>query len=372
MRRAPAFAPATLLLLLLVLLPSSPLSLLDAGRHGPVGAAAAVPAASARLPDEGHFTFTSLTNGPFVGVVHAVRRTGDATLLYLSVGTTEPDLPARVGGSELLGFGSFWAPDSVQQGLFDARLLDVPGGKAYRPLVLPGGKDCLCTPLQDGVPEFDPARQLVTFELVFPPLPAGVDRVDVDANGRGTLATSVPVREGGPLEPTAGSGSATVMGTGWPAVDLTQVAAVGGTAPFVTDLLASRSDLRRLVRRTTTPRAETIELASGVLFSVDSSRLSPVATARLSQVARDIDDRARGTVTVTGYTDSTGSAAHGLVLSRARAASVVAALRPLVRGSATFRQRGLGEADPVADNQTAEGRALNRRVEIQFAVRGTS
>jgi outer membrane protein OmpA-like peptidoglycan-associated protein len=67
---------------------------------------------------------------------------------------------------------------------------------------------------------------------------------------------------------------------------------------------------------------------------------------------------------VEGHTDSQGTDAHNLDLSQRRAESVRAAL--LARGYDASRVQavGIGEARPVADNNTAEGRANNRRVEI--------
>ena len=76
-------------------------------------------------------------------------------------------------------------------------------------------------------------------------------------------------------------------------------------------------------------------------------------------------------MTVVGYTDSTGSPAHNLTLSRQRAAAVLAALKPVEPAdNVTFQASGRGEADPVATNPTAEGRQENRRVTITYSVKG--
>ena len=72
-----------------------------------------------------------------------------------------------------------------------------------------------------------------------------------------------------------------------------------------------------------------------------------------------------GTIEVDGYTDSVGSAAHGLALSRKRASAVADLLRSELSGlDITVISKGYGEANPVASNATAAGRAKNRRVEI--------
>lgn len=71
-----------------------------------------------------------------------------------------------------------------------------------------------------------------------------------------------------------------------------------------------------------------------------------------------------GTVTVTGHTDSTASDAYNLDLSNRRAAAVASALAPRIPPGLTITAVGKGESEPIADNGTPEGRALNRRVTI--------
>ena len=64
------------------------------------------------------------------------------------------------------------------------------------------------------------------------------------------------------------------------------------------------------------------------------------------------------------YTDSTGDDAYNQALSERRAESVRAALQAKLPGTITLTAEGKGEADPIADNGTDDGRALNRRVTI--------
>jgi len=74
-------------------------------------------------------------------------------------------------------------------------------------------------------------------------------------------------------------------------------------------------------------------------------------------------------LTVTGYTDSTGSDKYNQKLSEKRADSVKAHL--VKKGVAADRivTKGMGKANPVGDNKTKAGRAQNRRVEINAVVR---
>lgn len=118
----------------------------------------------------------------------------------------------------------------------------------------------------------------------------------------------------------------------------------------------------------------TLILDSRVLFAEDRAVVTPAAHARLRRVATQIRDAgATGSVRIAGYTDDQGSAAHGLVLSRQRAAAVRRVLAPLLSSSGvTLTTRGFGEADPRFPNLDKAGspipanRARNRRVEISF------
>jgi outer membrane protein OmpA-like peptidoglycan-associated protein len=104
-----------------------------------------------------------------------------------------------------------------------------------------------------------------------------------------------------------------------------------------------------------------VTLQSDVLFAFDSATLNARARERIGEAAQAIAQRRPRSVVVEGFTDSRGSAAHNLRLSQRRAEAVRRALRGL-----TARAVGRGEADPVASNATANGRSLNRRVEIRL------
>jgi outer membrane protein OmpA-like peptidoglycan-associated protein len=101
-----------------------------------------------------------------------------------------------------------------------------------------------------------------------------------------------------------------------------------------------------------------------VTFETNSSSLDSTFFAVLDSVATVLQEYKSTLVTVAGYTDSTGPAAYNQNLSEKRATTVALYLNS--RGVAKERLAaiGHGEADPVAGNDTAEGRARNRRVEI--------
>lgn len=103
----------------------------------------------------------------------------------------------------------------------------------------------------------------------------------------------------------------------------------------------------------------------GVTFEFDKARLTPNAKIILDGVAGALEKRPDIKVEIGGHTDSKGSDAYNLSLSDKRSKSVKDYL--VSKGIATGRMttRGYGESMPVADNNTDEGRELNRRVELK-------
>lgn len=112
------------------------------------------------------------------------------------------------------------------------------------------------------------------------------------------------------------------------------------------------------------PRGTVITLPGNVLFASGKSMLLPGAQTSLNQVADALKDQPNAAITVEGHTDSTGSAASNMELSRARAEAVASYLTSRGLPKEQVTTQGLGPSRPVADNNTAEGRATNRRVEI--------
>ncbi|CAN5312223.1 hypothetical protein BH10PSE1_BH10PSE1_00060 [soil metagenome] len=120
-----------------------------------------------------------------------------------------------------------------------------------------------------------------------------------------------------------------------------------------------------------TPTSTIVEIAADVLFAFDRAELSPGATQQLSRTAALIQAGGASPVVVRGYTDAKGEDAYNLDLSRRRAQAVVNWLSTTGAIDAPrLTAEGLGEADPVAPNASAdgadnpEGRARNRRVTV--------
>jgi outer membrane protein OmpA-like peptidoglycan-associated protein len=112
------------------------------------------------------------------------------------------------------------------------------------------------------------------------------------------------------------------------------------------------------------PRGTVITLAGGVLFASNKSQLLPGAQNSLNQIAEALKDQDDKRVLIEGHTDSRGSDATNQALSKARAESVGSYLISHGVPAERVTTAGLGPSRPVADNNTAEGRANTRRVEI--------
>ena len=109
-----------------------------------------------------------------------------------------------------------------------------------------------------------------------------------------------------------------------------------------------------------------------VLFATDRAELNANGMATVRKLAEIMTQNPDRTVMVEGFTDSTGSASHNKDLSERRAASVAQALVGLGVSRERVGMRGYGEAFPVAPNNTASNRQLNRRVEIVLSNAGAT
>ena len=107
-------------------------------------------------------------------------------------------------------------------------------------------------------------------------------------------------------------------------------------------------------------------MPGNITFATDSAEISPQFYSTLNAVAIVLNEFPETLIEVTGHTDSTGRAEYNLQLSQRRAQSVAQYL--IAQGVAPNRviARGMGQTMPIAPNDTPEGRAQNRRVEIRI------
>lgn len=145
---------------------------------------------------------------------------------------------------------------------------------------------------------------------------------------------------------------------------------VGGT---VGGVIGNRMDKQAQKIDEALPGAEVERVGEGikltlgensVRFDTNKSTLTPTAKANLDKLVPVFNEYADTDITIFGYTDSTGPEDYNLRLSEQRAQSVKEYLSGKGLSSARFSILGRGIADPVATNETVEGRSQNRRVEF--------
>ncbi|TDB87973.1 OmpA family protein [Actinomadura sp. 7K534] len=225
-------------------------------------------------------------------------------------------------------------------------LLDARNEKMYFPLHEADGSDCLCTRLHRN--SVRPGR-FISVYATFPSPPADVQKVTV------VVPLSVPFQDvpitGDPVEPLKSQ------------VDPTKVSL---KQPRILDVRSLTEGTEQSVDDD--PDDRSVRLSADVLFAVDKADLTPRAEQLLKQVAQQIDASKGTKVTVDGHADNTGNDAINQPLSERRAKAVADRLKSLVtRQGVGYESAGHGSKQPVASNDTAEGRRKNRRVTVTFA-----
>jgi len=145
---------------------------------------------------------------------------------------------------------------------------------------------------------------------------------------------------------------------------------VGGVAGGV---IGNKMDKQAREIDTAIPGAEVERVGEGiklvlnenaVRFDTGKATLTSTATTNLDKLVKVFNDYPDTNIVIYGYTDSTGSVERNQTLSEQRAASVKSYLSSKGIKSARFTTTGMGVADPIASNETVEGRSQNRRVEF--------
>ncbi len=111
-------------------------------------------------------------------------------------------------------------------------------------------------------------------------------------------------------------------------------------------------------------RDGSVAISGGILFAFDSAKINPGAEAIAAKIAGMMEDHPTLELAVVGYTDNTGDFKYNIGLSKRRADAIVNLL--VKQGIARDRLAGVGVGplNPIASNNTEQGRAENRRVEL--------
>jgi outer membrane protein OmpA-like peptidoglycan-associated protein len=146
-------------------------------------------------------------------------------------------------------------------------------------------------------------------------------------------------------------------------------AVIGGAAGAVIrqrDGQAGRGTTGRLEGATVTRVGEGIKITfdSGLLFAVDKSGVNETSKTNLNELAQTLNKYEDTDILIEGHTDADGTEEYNQQLSKERAESVAAYLESAGVKASRFTTMGYGESQPVASNETADGKAQNRRVEI--------
>ena len=107
-----------------------------------------------------------------------------------------------------------------------------------------------------------------------------------------------------------------------------------------------------------------ITFDSGILFDIDSYSLKSETRSNLQELSTTLNKYDDTEVRILGHTDNTGTVKHNLTLSDRRADAVNNFLVGQQVEASRLTTHGYGESDPIASDDTVEGRQLNRRVEI--------
>jgi outer membrane protein OmpA-like peptidoglycan-associated protein len=107
-----------------------------------------------------------------------------------------------------------------------------------------------------------------------------------------------------------------------------------------------------------------------VFFDSKKTTLKPESIIELDNVVRLMNENPNMKILISGYTDNVGKPADNLALSKGRAVAVVNYLISKGINDSRLSFKGFGETNPVGDNSTEEGRALNRRTELSVVSNG--
>jgi outer membrane protein OmpA-like peptidoglycan-associated protein len=195
--------------------------------------------------------------------------------------------------------------------------------------------------------------------------------VSLLAVGQMSCASWSKAEKGGAIGAAAGGVIGAVIGdkAGNTAVGAIMGAAIGGTAgAYIGDYMdKQKAEMDKDLQGAKIERVgEGIKITfdSGLLFDFGKATLRQASKDQLAKMAATLQKYPDTNILLEGHTDSVGTDEYNLQLSRDRAQAVGDYLESLGVASSRFTMKGYGESQPIASNDTDEGRQLNRRVEV--------
>ena len=190
------------------------------------------------------------------------------------------------------------------------------------------------------------------------------------------VARSIPApaehRERSSILPWALAGLAGLVGLGWLASRRHRPERVSTNVPQVQQL--NRAEIQPVAGESvvlqmqgyldSNGRAPKRFVLEGLTFETDSARLATESRQLGDELVSALQKHPHATVQIIGYTDTVGDAAHNLTLSRERAASLGQYLIDHGIAQSRIKTDGMGAEHPRAPNDSADGQAKNRRVEV--------
>lgn len=286
-------------------------------------------------PDNQEIVASSITSATSIGQhfqldVYALENIG-GDRIRLRFGVTNNS------SSSFLLYSGLGVPDNPQEAS-GVTLLDPVNRKRHLNYEQSDGS-CFCSPTEGNIA----GGETLEMWIVYPAPPTGVDSMTI-TNPLTPPLLNIPISQS----------SETVENTRL-------------SEPRIIDLVTITDDLEDQTGRTESNEEVSIILSSDVLFETGSDELSADAEEILQQVATEIDDASSDTANISGHADNTGSESINLPLSRDRAEAVESSLSELVnRDGIRFEVEGYGSSEPIASNDTEEGRERNRRVSVTF------
>jgi len=131
------------------------------------------------------------------------------------------------------------------------------------------------------------------------------------------------------------------------------------TVPEITGTLAQAAEQENL-------KEDQIFLLENMYFDTDKDVLKDISIPSLESLLHFLEEKPKVKNEIAGHTDSQGNDAYNIDLSQRRAESVKKYLITHGVSKRRLEAKGYGETTPISDNNTSEGRTLNRRTEIKI------